>query len=324
MRPFDYTRASDIAAATKSGQDRAAAYIAGGTNIVDLMRLEVATPDRLVDISRLPVDQITLSDDGLRIGAMVTNSALAANTLVQRRYPLLARAILAGASGQIRNKASSGGNLLQRTRCAWFQDIDAVCNKRTPGSGCAAMEGPNKMNAVLGVSDQCIAAHPSDMAVALRALAAKIEVTAADGVRRIVEMDDFYRLPGDTPDRETCLAQGDLVTAIILPAPEGDRQIYRKVRDRASYAFALVSVAASLRIQDGRIRHAALAFGGVAPRPWADSAVNATLTGQAPSDALFEKAGRLLVQDAVGHGGNDFKIGMVQRTLAAVLQEACK
>lgn len=324
MRAFDYSRVSDVAAATAEARDAEASYIAGGTNLVDLMKLEVATPARLLDISRLPLDRISQTDDGgLRIGAMVTNSAVAADMGVRRHFPLLARAILAGASGQIRNKASVGGNLLQRTRCAWFQDIAAACNKRAPGTGCAAQEGPNRMNAVLGVSDHCIAAHPSDMAVALRGLDAQVEITAADGAVRRVRMDDFYNLPGDAPQIETCLAQGDLVTAVILPPPLGDRQVYRKIRDRASYAFALVSVAANLRMEAGKIAAVRLAFGGVAPRPWNDAAVEVLLTGKSPSGELFAQAGRTLVAKAVGHGGNDFKIPMVQRLLSGVLREVC-
>lgn len=324
MRQFDYRRAGDVAEATADAREDGATYIAGGTNIVDLMKLEVSTPARLVDISRLPLHRIAQTDEGgLQIGAMVSNSAVAADADVRQRYPLLARAILAGASGQIRNKASVGGNLLQRTRCAWFQDISAACNKREPGAGCAAKEGPNRMNAVLGISEHCIAAHPSDMAVALRALDARIEITAADGAARLVAMDDFYHLPGDTPHLETCLAPGDLVTAVILPPPTGDTQIYRKIRDRASYAFALVSVAAVLRIDQGKIAAVGLAFGGVAPRPWSDPAVAQLLIGQSPSEELFAQAAELLVSNAIGHGGNDFKITMVQRLLAAVLREAC-
>lgn len=255
---------------------------------------------------------------------MVSNSAVAADMDVRQRFPLLARAILAGASGQIRNKASVGGNLLQRTRCAWFQDIAAACNKRAPGTGCAAKGGPNRMNAILGVSPQCIAAHPSDMAVALRALDALVEVMGVDGATRHVLMDEFYRLPGDTPHIETSLSQGELVTAVILPPPLGDMQIYRKIRDRASYAFALVSVAAVLRVEDGTVRAARLAFGGVAPRPWSDPAVEKMLIGQKPSEDLFAQAGETLVAHAVGQGGNDFKIPMVQRLLRAVLREACQ
>lgn len=325
MRAFDYRKASDTTAATAEAKEEGASYIAGGTNLVDLMKLEVSTPARLVDISRLPLQDMSHMDDGsLRIGAMVSNSAVAADMDVRQRFPLLARAILAGASGQIRNKASVGGNLLQRTRCAWFQDISAACNKRAPGTGCAAKGGPNRMNAILGVSPQCIAAHPSDMAVALRALDAQVEIMGVDGTTRQVPMDEFYRLPGDTPHIETSLSQGELVTAVILPPPLGDIQIYRKIRDRASYAFALVSVAAILRVEDGKISAARLAFGGVAPRPWSDPAVEQMLVGQKPSEDLFAQAGQRLVAHAVGQGGNDFKIPMVQRLLRAVLREACQ
>jgi xanthine dehydrogenase YagS FAD-binding subunit len=325
MKPFDYYRAADTGEATFEGMAQSTAFVAGGTNLVDLMKLEVETPDRLVDINHLPLRQIEESPGGeLRIGALVTNSDLANDPLMRGRYPLLVRAVLSGASGQIRNKATTGGNLLQRTRCAYFQDIDAACNKRQAGQGCAAIGGANRMNAILGVSENCIAAHPSDMAVALRALDAEVEIEDPEGARRRVPLGTFYRCPGDTPHIETCLEPGDLVTAVCLPPPNGDRQIYRKVRDRASYAFALVSVATSLQMDDGRIGKASIAFGGVAPLPWRDMEVDAMLEGQAPSADLFRKAGEVLVQGAVGHGGNDFKIGLVQRVLSAVLTEACQ
>ncbi len=325
MRPFDYVRAGDTGEATAAG-GRGAAFIAGGTNLLDLMKLEILAPERLVDITRLDLGGVEPTDDGgLRIGALVPNADLAAHETVRRDYPVLSRALLAGASAQLRNKATTGGNLLQRTRCYYFTDTAMPCNKREPGSGCGALGGHNRIHAILGGSEHCIATHPSDMAVAMRALGARIEVEGADGERRAIEMDAFHRLPGDTPQVETSLAEDDLVTAVILPpAPEGSAQIYRKVRDRASYAFALVSVAAVLRVEGGRIAHAALAFGGLAPRPWRDAEVEAALSGEAPSEAAFERAADALLREARGHGSNDFKIPLARRTLKAVLREATR
>ncbi|MEY8840979.1 xanthine dehydrogenase family protein subunit M, partial [Cribrihabitans sp. XS_ASV171] len=244
MRPFDYTRADSVSDACATAFDPEATFIAGGTNLIDLMKLEVMAPGELVDINRLGLDDIEESEGGLRIGATVTNSDLAADALVRRDYPVLSRALLAGASGQLRNKATTGGNLLQRTRCPYFYDTDSACNKRTPGAGCAAIGGETRNHAILGTSDHCIALHPSDMAVAMRALNARIEVQPQDGPAKAYEMDRFYCLPGDTPHIESVLEPGDLITSVWLPAPRGARQVYRKVRDRASYAFALVSVAA--------------------------------------------------------------------------------
>ena len=324
MRPFDYVRAREFGEATAAAGTPGAAFIAGGTNLLDLMKLEVMAPERLVDITRLDLGDVEDADGGgVRIGALVPNADLAADERVRRDYPVLSRALLAGASAQLRNKATTGGNLLQRTRCYYFYDTAMPCNKREPGSGCGALGGFNRIHAILGGSERCIATHPSDMAVAMRALGARIEVEGADGRRRLVEMDDLYRLPGETPEVETTLAEGDLITAVILPsAPEGSAQIYHKVRDRASYAFALVSVAAVLRVEEGRIAHAALAFGGVAPRPWRDPEVEAALVGEAPSDALFDRAADVLLREAKGHGSNDFKIPLARRTLRAVLREA--
>ena len=322
MRQFDYARADSPADATARARD-GATIIAGGTNLLDLMKLEVMAPAALVDINRLDLQGIETTDDGgLRIGALVTNSDLAAHPVVRRKYNVLSRALLAGASGQLRNKATTGGNLLQRTRCAYFYDTAMPCNKRAPGSGCQGREGFNRILAILGTSDHCIATHPSDMAVAMMALDAVVEIEAADGSARKVPLDDLYRLPGSTPDVETTLAPGDLITAVLLPAPEKGVQIYRKVRDRASYAFALVSVAANLRVEDGSITHAALAFGGLAPKPWRDPEVEAALIGKAPSDAAFDAAADALLADARGHGANDFKIPLARRTLKAVLREA--
>lgn len=322
MKPFDYKRATSAEDAIGAAA-RGATIIAGGTNLLDLMKLEVMAPDTLVDINRLDLGQITTSDDGRRIGALVTNSDLAADEGVRRNYPVLAKALLAGASGQLRNKATTGGNLLQRTRCYYFYDTAMPCNKRDPGSGCAAMEGFNRIHAILGASEHCIATHPSDMAVAMLALKAVVEVQGEDGARSI-PLDDLYRLPGDTPQHETILKPGELITAVTLPAPVASTQIYRKVRDRASYAFALVSVAAVIGMEDGKITHAALAFGGLAPRPWRNEALDLALVGAEPSAALFEKAADILLEDAASHGGNDFKIPLARRTLIAVLEEATK
>ncbi|MGB5864554.1 MAG: xanthine dehydrogenase family protein subunit M [Sulfitobacter sp.] len=321
MKSFDYTRATSHSDATKAAAVHGSAIIAGGTNLIDLMKLEVMTPDVLVDINRLDLHQITqTAEGGLRIGAMVTNSDLAADEIVRRDYEVLSRALLAGASGQLRNKATTGGNLLQRTRCAYFYDTAMPCNKREPGSGCQAREGFNRILAILGTSDHCIATHPSDMAVAMMALGAVVEVEDVEGATRLIELDDLYRLPGDTPDVETMLNAGDLITAIILPAPQGGTHLYRKVRDRSSYAFALVSVAVSAQMEAGKIAHIALAFGGLAPKPWRNRAVEDALIGQTPNDALFEKAADMLLADAKGHGANDFKIPLTRRTLKAVLR----
>ena len=322
MRAFDYIRAGSCTEALAEAEVPGTAFIAGGTNLLDLMKHEVMTPARLVDISRLDLGGITLSEAGLRIGALVPNSDLAADPLVRRHWPLLSRALLAGASGQLRNKATTGGNLLQRTRCYYFYDTAMPCNKREPGSGCAAIGGFNRIHAILGASDACIATHPSDMAVALRALSAEVELLAPGGGRRQVPLAQFYRLPGDTPHLETVLEPGEMIAAVLLPPAEGGRQAYRKVRDRASYAFALVSVAACLRMEGGRIAAAALAFGGLAHMPWRNAEVEGALIGEAPSPALFDHAADLLLAEAKGQGDNDFKIPLARRTLAAVLAEA--
>ena len=321
MKSFDYARAADPREATSAAAG-GATFVAGGTNLLDLMKLEVMTPDRLVDINRLELGGIEPDGDGgLVIGALVRNSDLAADTRVRRDYPVLARALLAGASGQLRNKATTGGNLLQRTRCYYFYDTAMPCNKRTPGSGCGAIGGFNRIHAILGASEHCIATHPSDMAVALRALDAVVEIQGADGARRTIAVGDLYVLPGDTPQRETTLRAGDLITAVRLPPPPGGRQVYRKVRDRSSYAFALVSVAAVVVMDGGRIGRAALAFGGLAPMPWRNRAVEVALAGEAPTPALFDAAADALLAEARGHGANDFKIPLARRTLAAVLRE---
>ncbi|MCA1972851.1 MAG: xanthine dehydrogenase family protein subunit M [Caenispirillum sp.] len=325
MRPFDYHRATSPAEAARAVAAPGATVIAGGTNLLDLMKLEVMAPERLVDINRLDLGGIAETDDGgLRIGTLVRNSDLAADARVRRDYPVLSRALLAGASGQLRNKATTGGNLMQRTRCYYFYDTAMPCNKREPGSGCGAIGGVTRIHAILGASEHCIATHPSDMAVALLALDATVELEGPEGECRSVPLADFHRLPGDTPHVETVLQPGEIITAVTLPPPVRGRQVYRKVRDRASYAFALVSVAAVVRLEDGRIAHAALAFGGLAHKPWRDRSVEDLLLGEAPSEALFDRAADRLLADARGQGGNDFKIPLARRTLKAVLADATR
>ncbi len=322
MKLFDYAKADSAEAATREGAVADTKFIAGGTNLLDLMKLQIETPARLVDISRLPLTDIEEIDGGgIRIGALVPNSDLAADPIIRERYEVLSRALLAGASGQLRNKASTGGNLLQRTRCYYFYETAARCNKRVPGAGCDAQEGFNRILAVLGTSDKCIATHPSDMAVAMRALDATIVTLGSDGERRRIPIGDFYRLPGDTPDIENVLRAGELITHVELPPAPAGKQTYRKVRDRASYAFALVSVAGIVAVEDGKITSARLAFGGLGPMPWRNEAVENALVGQAPSDALFGQAADLLLRDAKGFGSNDFKIPLTRRTLIATLRE---
>lgn len=321
MKAFDYSRADSPEAAVSESGD-GVRFIAGGTNLLDLMKLQIETPTRLVDITRLDLANIAdTADGGLLIGALVTNSDLAQDPRVRARYPALSRAILAGASAQLRNKATTGGNLLQRTRCYYFYDKAAACNKRDPGIGCAAQGGYNRILAVLGTSEECIATHPSDMAVAMRALDAIIVTLTPGGDRRRIALADFYRLPGSTPQIENALEQGELITHIELPPAPAGKQLYRKVRDRASYAFALVSVAGIVAVEDGEITVAALAFGGLAPMPWRDPAVEAALIGQAPTSAVFAAAADALLKDARGFGSNDFKIPLMRRTLIATLRD---
>ena len=323
MRSFSYAKADSAEAAVRDVAAPGAKFIAGGTNLLDLMKLQVETPDKLVDISRLPLGEIEDTDEGgLRIGALVPNSDLAADPRVTDRYEVLARALLAGASGQLRNKATTGGNLLQRTRCYYFYDTAAPCNKRERGTGCSAMGGFNRVLAILGTSEHCIATHPGDMPVAMRALDATVVTLKRDGDKRRIALGDFYRLPGDTPDIETVLEPGELITHVELPPPpEGARQLYRKVRDRASYAFALVSVAGVVTMAEGRIASAALAFGGLGPMPWRDPAVEAALVGNAASAEAFEAAADALLAGARGYGSNDFKIPLAHRTLIACLRD---
>jgi xanthine dehydrogenase YagS FAD-binding subunit len=314
MKSFTYERAHSAAeAAAVAGRVSGAKFIAGGTNLLDLMKLEIETPAHLIDVNGLALDKIeTTPEGGLRIGALVRNTDLAADPRVRRDYAVLSRALLAGASGQLRNKATTAGNLLQRTRCPYFYDTNQPCNKRQPGSGCAAIGGFSRQHAVVGVSEACIATHPSDMAVAMRALDARIETVRADGTSRSIPIAEFYRLPGDTPQIETALAPGELITAVTLPKPVGGTHIYHKVRDRASYAFALVSVGAIVQ-RDGTGR---VALGGVAHRPWRLETAEAEMPRG--SKAVTEK----LLAGARPTHENAFKLPLVERTLAAALAEA--
>ncbi|MCB0896935.1 MAG: xanthine dehydrogenase family protein subunit M [Nocardioidaceae bacterium] len=285
MKAFDYVRPADTRAAVRAVADRPGArFLAGGTNLVDHLKLGVAAPDLLVDVRRLPLDTVEVYDDavgtGLRIGANVRNSDLAAHPVIRSSYPVIARALLSGASGQIRHQATTAGNLLQRTRCVYFQDVTTPCNKREPGTGCSAREGYGRYNAILGASDGCVATHPSDLAVALAALESTVVVTGGDGERR-VPFEELHRLPGDRPDADTTLAPDELVLAVEVPSTGATRcSTYRKVRDRASYAFALVSVAAALHLEDGAVRDVRVAWGGVAPNPWRARALEAALIGR--------------------------------------------
>ena len=314
MKPFTYERAQSPAdAAASAARVDGAKFIAGGTNLLDLMKLQIETPAHLIDVNGLSLDEIeTTPEGGLRIGALVRNTDLAADTRVRRDYALLARALLAGATGQLRNQATTAGNLLQRTRCPYFYDTNQPCNKRQPGSGCGAIGGYSRHHAVVGVSDACIATHPSDMAVAMRALDAVVETVRPDGSTRSIPIAEFHRLPGDRPDQENVLERGELITAVTLPKPVGGVQIYRKVRDRASFAFALISVGAIVQ-PDGSGR---VALGGVAHKPWRVEAAEAEM----PRGAKAVSA-RLLADARTTHD-NAFKLPLVERTVAAVLAEA--
>jgi xanthine dehydrogenase YagS FAD-binding subunit len=322
VKPFTYQRATDPAGAVALlAENPDAAYVAGGTNLVDHLKLGVATPDVLVDVSRLPLDAVEEVDGGgLRLGAAVRNADLAAHPVVRRDYPVLAQALLAGASGQIRNAATTAGNLLQRTRCVYFQDVTTPCNKREPGSGCPAREGYNRNLAILGASDHCVATHPSDMAVALAVLDADVVVLGTDGERRI-PMEELHRLPGDQPQHDTTLRHGELVTAVELPAAGVARtSAYRKVRDRASYAFALVSVAAALDVQDGTVNDVRIALGGVAHKPWRARVAEEQLRGGAATEEAFRAAAHAELAAAVPLSENGFKIPMAVNTITATLR----
>lgn len=320
MTPFTFARASDVTEAVRLGALSSAKYLGGGTNLVDLMREAVETPATLIDVTGLPATIDEQADGTLLIGAAVKNTALAAHPVVRARFPMLSRAIVAGASAQIRNMATVGGNLLQRTRCAYFYDADGSrCNKRTPGQGCDAIDGLNRMHALLGGSPSCVATHPSDMCVALVACDAIVHVQGVHGARSI-PLTEFYRLPEDRPDLETVLAPGELITAISLPPLAlAHRSTYRKVRDRSSYAFALVSVAAALEVQDGLIRDVRLALGGVGTRPWRAWQAEAALRGQPATDSTFRAAADLELAAAQPLRDNGFKIALAQRAIVAVL-----
>ncbi|MDG9720433.1 xanthine dehydrogenase family protein subunit M [Streptomyces sp. DH24] len=321
MKPFAYVRAGSVAeAAAECAVRPGARYLGGGTNLVDLMKLGVETPSALVDVTRLPLDAVEeLPHGGLRVGAMVRNSDLAAHPAVQDRYPALSQAVLAGASGQLRNAATTGGNLLQRTRCPYFQDTSKPCNKREPGSGCGARDGVHRDHAVLGHSARCIATHPSDMAVALAALDAGVELYGPDGARGMAAAD-FHRLPGDHPEQDTEIRPGELVTGVLLPAATaGLPSAYRKVRDRASYAFALASVAAVLRVEDGVVAHAGIAFGALAHRPWRARRAEEALLGAAPTEAAFERAVDLELSAARPLRDNAYKVPLARGIALDVL-----
>jgi xanthine dehydrogenase YagS FAD-binding subunit len=310
VRPFSYERATDAAGAAKAAAETPGArFLAGGTNLLDLMKLDIETPTHVIDVGRLPLAKIEDADGGLRIGALATNRAVAADARVRRAYPVLVEALLSGASPQLRNKATVGGNLLQRTRCAYFYDTAKPCNKRAPGAGCAAIGGLNRMSAILGASDGCIATHPSDMAVALSVLDARVETVAPDGARRSLAIDDLHRLPGNRPEVETNLAAGELITAVVLPPPPAGGQAYRKVRDRASYASGLASVA---------IAGDHIALGCVALKPWRAHKAEAALEAGAPPAVAAE----VELAQARGTGGNDYKITRTRRLMTATVQDA--
>jgi xanthine dehydrogenase YagS FAD-binding subunit len=325
MKPFTYERVMDIHAAVAAASKAGAKFISGGTNLLDLMKLEIEQPTHLVDISRLPLKQIDdMPDGGLRIGAQAGNADVAADRNVRARYPVLSEALLSGASGQLRNKASIGGNLVQRTRCPYFYDTAAACNKRMPETDCAAHEGVNRIHAILGASDACIASHPSDMAVALAALDAQIELLNPNRSTRRVAINRFYRPPGSTPHIETVLAPGEMITAVILPPPPPGRQRYRKVRDRASYEFALVSVAVIVATDGKTISAARVSFGAVAYKPWRSIEAEAALKGRPATLSTYQAAADAAVKGSAGRGHNDFKIELAKRTLARTLADAAQ
>ncbi|MEU8394878.1 xanthine dehydrogenase family protein subunit M [Nonomuraea sp. NPDC048892] len=320
MKPFEYARAASPAEAVRAFSP-GTMYLGGGTNLVDLMKLGVAEPERLLDVSRLPLDTIEQQPgDRVRIGATVRNTDLAAHPAIRSRYPMLARAVLAGASGQVRNVATVGGNLLQRTRCTYFQDVSRPCNKRRPGSGCPAIEGDHAGLAVLGTSGACVATHPSDMAVALAALDAEVHVTGPGG-DRVIPMPGLHRLPGDEPERDTVLEPGDLITAVELPPPPPGASRYRKVRERSSFAFALVSIAALIDVRDGTVAGCRIALGGVAHAPWrAERAEQALIGGPATGEAFLQAAETELEQ-AAPLPGNAYKVPLTRNLIVATLEE---
>lgn len=323
MIPFDYVRAASMDDALQAGDEPGARFLAGGTNLIDLMKETVERPRRVVDLGRLGLDQIEpLAEGGLRLGALAANADTAYHPDVESGYPLLASAILAGASPQLRNAATNGGNLNQRTRCLYFYDVATPCNKREPGSGCSAIGGVTRNHAILGTSEACIATHPSDMCVALAALDAAVQVVSS-GDARSIAFSDYHRLPGDEPEKDNTLQPGEIVTSIDLPAEQfRDNYSYLKLRDRLSYAFALVSVAAALSLKDGRIADARVALGGVAHKPWRRRDAEQSLIGGEATPEAFAAFAKRLLEGAVGHGGNDFKIELAERAIVRALTQA--
>ena len=320
MQPFTYSAANDPGDATRLAREAGARYLAGGTTLVDLMKLHVEQPTRLIDINGLPLAEVTELPDGtVRVGAMVRNSDLAHHAIIRARYPVLSQALLAGASGQLRNMATTGGNLLQRTRCLYFRDTAMPCNKRDPGSGCSAKEGHNRGHAILGTSDACIATHPSDMAVALVALDARVRILGSGG-ERVISLSQLHRLPADHPEIETTLEQGELITAVeIAPLPFATHSLYLKVRDRASFAFALASAAVALDVQDGFVHEARVALGGVATKPWRSHDAEAALRGAPASLESFRAAADIALAGARPRRENEFKVELAKRTLVRAL-----
>ena len=327
MRPFDYVRASDPDAAARAlAANPQAKFLAGGTNLLDLMKEDVERPTALVDLTRLRLADVrAMSGGGVSIGALATNTMTANHPLIRQRYPLLSQAIVAGASGQLRNMATNGGNLLQRTRCQYFYDTAMPCNKREPGSGCGAREGVNRIHAILGWSESCVATYPGDMANALYALDAVVRVRGADGRERTIPIDELHRLPGDTPQRDTTLEHGELIVAIELPPSRfAANSHYLKVRDRASYAFALVAVAAALELDAGTIRQARVVLGGVAHKPWRSREAEAALAGQPMADASFQRAAEAALHDARPLAHNAYKVELGKRAVVRALMRAAR
>jgi xanthine dehydrogenase YagS FAD-binding subunit len=324
MRPFKYTRASDASAAARAvAANPRAKFLAGGTNVLDLMKEDVERPTELVDLNRLELAEITAAGGGVSIGALAKNSDTANHPLVRRNYPLLTQAIVAGASGQIRNMATNGGNLLQRTRCQYFYDTAMPCNKREPGTGCGAREGLNRIHAILGWSEQCVATYPGDMANALYALEAVVRVRGADGRERTIPVGDFHRLPGDTPEKDTTLEHGELIVAVELPkSPFAKNSYYLKARDRASYAFALVAVAAALELDRGTVRQARVVLGGVAHKPWRSPEAEAALAGRPVSEESFRRAAEAALKEARPLEHNAYKVELAKRAIVRALMRA--
>ncbi len=325
MQSFEFQRARDALSAIAAGAKSGTRFVAGGTTLLDLMKLNVERPEHIIDINGLPLDEVEpLADGGLKIGATVRNSALAHHPIVQSDYAVLSQALLAGASGQLRNMATTGGNLLQRTRCMYFRDTSMPCNKREPGSGCSAIGGANRTLAILGTSEHCIATNPSDMNVAMAALEATIHVQGINGERSI-PIADFHLLPGSTPQRETLLEPGDLITHVTLPPPmPGNRSLYLKLRDRASYEFALASAAVVVSVEGGRVAHARIALGGVGTKPWRSTEAEALLAGEPAGEPAFRRAADAALRDARPQSQNGFKVELARRCLVHALNEATR